>query len=276
MLKKLNRGFIYLYLIITVLIVIYPIVYLVSSAFTPGRVLANMPLIPFTGGFTLEHFITLFTNTNYPIWFRNTLIIAVGTSASTVLVCTMAAYTFSRFKFTLKKSLMLMFLVLQIFPSMLGMVAIFVVMLRIGGIDTLWGLVLFYVAGNVPFNTWLVKSYMDNIPRSLDEAARIDGASSFRIFRTVIFPQTKPIISFLALTTFVAPWMDFIIPSLILRSAENRTLALGLLGFVQVRQRQEFTLFAAGALLVAVPFIIYFIIMQKSLITSLGSGGVKE
>ena len=271
-----NKILVYTYLIITALIVLYPLVYLVSSAFSPGRVIANMPLIPFGNGVTIQHFVDLFTQTNYPIWFRNTFMIAVMTSISTVIVCTLAAYTYSRFKFTLKKPLMLGLLVLQVFPLMLGMVAIFVTLHRINALDTLWGLVLVYVAGSVPFNTWLVKSYMDNIPYSLDEAARMDGASSFKIFRSVIFPQAKPIIMFLSLTSFTAPWMDFVIPSLVLRSENTQTLALGLITFVTERQAQHFTRFAAGALIVAVPFIIYFIFMQKALVTSLGGAGVKE
>jgi arabinogalactan oligomer/maltooligosaccharide transport system permease protein len=276
MVKTINKIIIFVYLFVTVLIVLYPLVYLVSSSFTPGRTIGDMPVIPFSAGFTTQHFVDLFTQTNYLIWFRNSFIIAISTSLSTVLVCTLAAYTFSRFKFTLKKSLMLILLILQVFPSILGMVAIFVLLLRIGGLDTLWGLVLVYVAGNVPFNTWLVKSYMDNIPRSLDEAARIDGASSFRIFRSIIFPQARPIVTFLAIVSFTAPWMDFIIPTLVLRSAERITLPLGLLRFVAERTAQDFTRFAAGSLLVAVPFIIYFILMQKSIVTSLGGAGVKE
>ena len=276
MTKTINKIIIYTYLLVTVLIVLYPLVYLVSSAFTPGRTIADMPIIPFSDGFTTQHFVELFTQTDYLLWFRNSFIIAMGTSLSTVVVCTLAAYTFSRFKFTLKKSLMLMLLVLQVFPSILGMVAITVLLWRIGGLNTLWGLVLVYVAGNVPFNTWLVKSYMDNIPISLDEAARIDGASSFRIFVSIIFPQARPIVTFLAIASFTAPWMDFIIPTLVLRTADRLTLPLGLLRFVAERTAQDFTRFAAGSLLVAVPFIIYFIIMQKSIVTSLGGAGVKE
>ena len=276
MAKTINKIIIYFYLGVTVLIVLYPLVYLVSSAFSPGRVLANMPLIPFANGVTTQHFRDLFTETNYPLWFRNTFTIAIFTSMSTVIVCTLSAYTFSRYRFVLKKALMLALLVLQVFPSILGMVAILIVLFRIGGLNTLWGLVLLYVAGNVPFNTWLVKSYMDNIPRSLDEAARIDGASNFRIFRSIIFPQARPIVTFLALVSFTAPWMDFIIPSIVLISDQRQTLALGLITFVTERQAQQFTRFAAGSLLIAIPFIIYFILIQKSLVTSLGGAGVKE
>ncbi len=170
---------------------------------------------------------------------------------------------------------MMSLLILQIFPSFVGMIAIYVIILRMGGMDTLWGLILVYVAGNIPYNTWMVKSYLDSIPKSYDEAARIDGASNFRIFRSIILPQAKPIISFLAITSFTAPWMDFIFPKMVLRSSDKQTLALGLFSFV-TDKKNDFTNFAAGALLVAIPFIIFFVLSQKMMITSLGGAGVKE
>ncbi len=128
------------------------------------------------------------------------------------------------------KGMMLSLLILQIFPSFVGMVAIYVILLRIGGLDTLWGMVLIYLAGNIPYNTWLVKSYVDSIPRSLDEAARIDGASNARTFFQIILPLAKPIIIFLGITSFTGPRMEFIFSKMILRSSANQTLALGLFG----------------------------------------------
>ncbi|MDR1867904.1 MAG: ABC transporter permease subunit [Treponema sp.] len=136
-------------------------------------------------------------------------------------------------------------------------------------------LVLVYLAGNIPYNTWLVKSYMDTIPASLDEAARIDGANNLRIFFTIILPVAKPILIFLAISSFTGPWMDFIFPKMVLRSSENMTLALGLFNFVTDR-KNEFTNFAAGAVIVSVPFVIFFMITQKMLVTALGSAAVKE
>jgi arabinogalactan oligomer/maltooligosaccharide transport system permease protein len=237
--------------------------------------MANMPVIPFSNGFTTEHFEHLFTQTDYPRWFLNTLIIAVSTCLGTLVFASLGAYVFSRFQFTFKRPLLMSMLILQVFPSIVGMVAIYMLLYRIGGLDTLWGLVLFYLAGNMPFMIWLVKSYMDGIPRSLDEAARIDGASNFRIYAQIIVPVARPILTFLAVTSFVAPWMDFILPKLILRSPERQTLALGLFSFV-TDKNNFFTTFAAGGLLVAVPFVIFFIATQKSLIASLAGGAVKE
>ncbi len=271
----LNIGIIYFVLAIVAFFVIYPMVYILSAAVTPGNTISVNNVLPFSEGFTWGHFNHLFTNTNYLLWFRNTLIIALGTSLCTVVVSSLAAYAFSRFRFTFKRSLMVSLLILQIFPSFVGMIAMYIILLRIGGLDTLWGLVLVYVAGNTPYNTWLVKSYMDTLPRSMDEAARIDGASNLYTFVKIILPMAKPIIVFLAIVSFTGPWMDFIFPKMVLRSPKMQTLALGLFAMV-TDKKNEFTNFAAGALLVAVPFIAFFLAGQKVMVMSLGSAAVKE
>ena len=166
-------------------------------------------------------------------------------------------------------------LILQIFPSFVGMIAIYVILDRINGLDTLWGLVLVYVAGNIPYNTWMVKSYMDTVSKNLDEAARIDGASHFRIFATIILPVTKPIITFLAISSFTGPWMDFIFPKMVLRSPAKQTLALGLFNFVSDK-KNEFTNFAAGSLIITIPFVFFFLLTQRAMMMSMGTAAVKE
>ena len=270
-----NVGIIYLVLGIVAFFVIYPMVYILSAAVTPGNTISVNNVLPFAEGFTWDHFTHLFNKTNYLLWFRNTLIIALGTAACTVVVSSLAAYAFSRFRFTFKRSLMVSLLILQIFPSFVGMIAMYVILLRIDGLDKLWGLVLVYVAGNTPYNTWLVKSYMDTLPRSMDEAARIDGASNFYTFVKIVLPMAKPIITFLAIVSFTGPWMDFIFPKMVLRSPKMQTLALGLFSMV-TEKKNEFTNFAAGALIVAVPFIVFFLAGQKIMVMSLGSAAVKE
>lgn len=271
----LNVSIIYLVLAIVAFFVLYPMVYILSAAVTPGNTISVNNVLPFAEGFTWDHFNHLFQNTNYALWFRNTLIIALGTSASTVVVASLAAYAFSRFRFTFKRSLMVSLLVLQIFPSFVGMIAMYVILLRIDGLDKLWGLILVYVAGNTPYNTWLVKSYIDTLPRSMDEAARIDGASNLYTFVKIILPMARPIIVFLAIVSFTGPWMDFIFPKMVLRSPKMQTLALGLFAMV-TDKKNEFTNFAAGALIVAVPFIAFFLAGQKIMVMSLGSAAVKE
>lgn len=272
---QFTKSLIYMIFVLVSIFVIYPLVYVVSGAFAPGNSIASLHIIPFKGGFTVQHFVDLFTKTNYGHWFLNTLIISVETCAATVVISSLSAYVFSRFQFRFKKSFLMSLLILQIFPSFVGMIAIYVILYRIGGLDTLWGLVLVYTAGNIPYNAWLVKNYMDTVSKSLDEAARIDGASHLRVFAQIILPIARPIITFLAITSFTAPWMDFIFPKMVLRSTENQTLALGLFGFVSDK-KNEFTIFAAGALLVSIPFVIFFLITQKTLISSFGGAAVKE
>ena len=273
--ELVNKGVIYFIFIIISFLVIYPLVYVVSGSFAPGNSVASMSIVPFADGFTLKHFKHLLKNTHYVQWFFNTLYIAFFTSVLTVITASLSAYVFSRFKFAFKKSMMMALLILQIFPSFVGMIAIYVILLRIGGLDTLWGLVLVYTAGNIPYNTWLVKNYMDTVSKNLDEAARIDGASNFRTFVQIILPITRPIITFLALTSFIGPWMDYIFPRMVLRSPEKQTLALGLFSFV-TDKKNEFTTFASGSLIVVIPFVIFFLLTQKTMITSFGGAAVKE
>ena len=272
---QINRTVIYVIFTIVAILVVYPLVYVVSAAFSPGNGIASVNIVPFGDGFTPVHFVHLFKNTDYGNWFMNTLKVSLATSLATIFVASLAAYVFSRFRFSLKKPFLMSLLILQIFPSFVGMVAIYVILMRIGGLNTLWGLVLVYVAGNTPYNTWLVKNYMDTVSKNLDEAARIDGAGHFRIFATIILPIARPIITFLGITSFTGPWMDYIFPKMVLRSVDKQTLALGLFSFV-TDKKNEFTTFAAGALIVAIPFVIFFMLTQKTLITSFGGAAVKE
>jgi arabinogalactan oligomer/maltooligosaccharide transport system permease protein len=263
------------FFIIISLSVLYPMVYVISGSVTPGNSIADMDPKPFSKGVTFEHFKYLFFKSDYGLWFMNTLKIAVSTSVITIAITSLSAYIFSRFRFTIKQPFLMSLLILQVFPSFVGMIAIYVILLRIGGLDTLWGLVLVYVAGNIPYNVWMVKSYIDTIPRSLDEAARIDGASHFRIWATIVMPVAKPIITFLGITTFTGPWMDFVFPKMVLRSVNKQTLALGLFSFV-TDKKNDFTTFAAGSLIIAIPFVIFFIFGQKAMMMSMGGGAVKE
>jgi len=272
--KVVNKVLIYLFFLVSVFFTLYPLVYVISASFSPGTGIASLNILPFADGFTTEHFEHLFKNTDYPRWFRNTFIVATSTSLLTTLFVSLGAYAISRFKFSFRKPLLMSMLILQIFPSFVGMVAIYVILLRIGGIDQLWGLVLIYVAGNLPYNTWLVKGYLDQVSKNLDEAAIIDGASNLRVFVQIILPIIKPILIFLAIASFTGPWMDFIFPTMVLRSPEKQTLAIGLFNFV-TDKKNEFTNFAAGSVLIAIPFVFFFVITQKMLIESL-SGAVKE
>jgi arabinogalactan oligomer/maltooligosaccharide transport system permease protein len=193
-----------------------------------------------------------------------------------VLITTLTAYTFSRYRFKGRKNIMMGMLVLQMFPSFLSMTAIVVLITKLNLMDTVWGLVLVYAAGQIPYNAWLIKGYFDGIPKSLDEAARIDGAGHLTIFWKIIMPLAKPILVLVALTNFTGPWFDFIFPKILLRSRETKTLAVGIFEWVQGRADNNFTLFAAGSILIAIPIIILFGVLQRHIVAGLTQGGVKD
>ncbi len=273
--SKIVQVMFVLFLTIASLVVLYPIVYVISTAFSPLNTATQASIMPFSDGFSLRQFDKLINETNFIYWFENTLIVAAATTLCTVIVCSLSAYIFSRFRFAFRKSMMMAMLVLQIFPSFVGMQALYVIADRIGAHDQLWGLVLIYAAGNIPYNTWLMKSYVDTVPKALDEAARIDGANHFTIFFRVVMPILRPMIIFLAITSFTGPWMDYIYPKLLLGTPTKYTLGTGLITFID-GTRIQFTTFAAGAVTVAISFVIFFVLSQKAMVTGLGGAAVKE
>lgn len=281
--------FLYIILAITVLIVVYPVAFTIGAAFTETNSLASTSIVPWPSKPSLYQFQRLLTpsseivkgttnvrGTNYLVWYRNTLKIAILNTLVTLIICVTSGYIFSRFKFKFRKPLMASMIVLQMFPSFIGMIATYVILWRINGLNTHWGLVLVYATGSIPFSSWLMKGYFDTVSRNIDEAARVDGASPLTTYVRILVPMAKPMIMFLALTSFTGPWMDFIFPRLILRSDNKKTLALGLFELINGRANDNFTMFAAGALLVAIPFAILFMAGQKLMLQSLAGDGVKE
>ena len=214
--------------------------------------------------------------TNYKNWYLNTLKIACMNTILTVFICTTTGYIFSRFEFSGRKQIMASMIVLQMFPSFIGMVATYVILWKFNALNTLWGLVLVYASGSIPFNAMLMKGYFDTMPKDIAEAAYIDGASPLVAYLRVILPAAKPQIVFLTLTSFTGPWMDYIFPRMVLRSDDKKTLAVGLYEMINGRSNDNFTMFAAGAILVAVPFTILFMAGQKTLLMSLAGTSGKE
>jgi len=275
-LSILNHVLTYTILVVLSVMVLYPIAFAIGGAFSPGKSLANLNILPFPANPTLDHFDDLFNRTNYILWYRNTFTIAVANTLVVVSVTLISAYIFSRFRFKPKKPMLMSFLILQMFPSVVGVIAIYVILNRLALSDSYLGLILVYSAGALPYNIWLIKGYFDTFPRSVDEAARVDGAGNLTVFFRIVIPNTLPIIAFLGITSFMAPWMDFILPRFILRSDSKKTLAVGLFEMITGRSNDNFTMFAAGALLVAVPFVILFVINQKYLVKVMAAGAVKE
>ena len=265
---------VYALLIFMALLVLTPIVWIIGASFNPMSSLLSATAFPENP--TVLHYVKLIKETKFVYWYANTLKIALINMAISVVLTTMTSYVFSRFRFKGKRAGLLSILILQMFPSFMGMMATYNILWQLNLLDTHFGLILTYAAGQVPYNTWLVKGYLANIPRSLDEAAKLDGASNLRIFTQIVLPLMKPILIFVALSQFITPWMDFIFPRMILSSPEKKTLAIGLYDMINANTNNNFTTFAAGAILVAVPITILYVCLQKYLIQGVTAGANKS
>ncbi|MBD5464831.1 MAG: ABC transporter permease subunit [Lachnospiraceae bacterium] len=266
---KIRFVFTMIFLAVVTILVFYPFLYILSAAVAKGNTMTGLSCIPFGNGFGFTNFQALFTKTNFPVWFGNTFIISIVTMLGTLAICTVSAYIFSRFQFWGKRSMLTVMFVLQIIPSFLAMIAMYYVLYWMGGLNKIWGLILVYIAGNIPYNVWLVKTYLDAIPKNMDEAAIMDGASRFCIFTNIILPAIRPIVIFLAITSFTAPWLDFIFPKLILRSQSKYTVALGLYNLYN--EQGDFGTFCAGAVLIVIPFVLFFLATQNMLVESMST-----
>lgn len=273
--NRLELTGIYFIVLIMFIIIAYPLLWTLSLSLNPGTSLFSSSLIPDT--WSIIHYKWLFTDpsSNYLLWYKNTLLVATVTSIASVLLVSFVAFAFSRYEFIGRKYGIYSFLLLQMFPVLMGMVAVYLLLNTVGLLDSLWGLVVIYIGGGLPMNAFLVKGYLDTISRDLDESARIDGAGHFRVFFQILLPLAKPIIAVVALFNFMSPFMDFLLPRIILRSPEKFTLALGLFNFINDKFANNFTRFAAGAILIAVPIAIVFLFLQRYLISGLADGATK-
>lgn len=273
--SKLEVTGIYLILAVVAVFIAYPLLWTIGMSLNPGTSMYSASIIP--EKWSLEHYKWLFTSedSNYLIWYKNSIFVAIINSVVSVALTALIAYAFSRYRFVGRKYGLYAFLLLQMFPSLMAMVALYILINMLGLYDNLWGLILVYIGGQIPFNAWLVKGYYDTIPRELDEAARIDGAGHFGVFFRIILPLAKPILAVVALFNFMAPFVDFLLPRIILRSSENYTLALGLFNFINQQFANNFTRFAAGSILIAIPIALVFLFLQRYLISGLTSGGTK-
>lgn len=263
----------YALLILMSLMVIYPVVWIVGASFNPGTGLSSSTLIPENP--TLAHYVRLFTETKFLSWYKNTFMIAILNMIASVFLTTVTAYIFARFNFVGKKIGLLSILILQMFPSFLGMIAIYMLFLNFGLLNKPLALVLIYATGQIPYNTWLVKGYLSGISKQLDEAAEIDGANKIQIFFKIILPLSTPIITFVAVTQFMTPWFDFILPRLLISSDAKKTLAVGLYEMINGNTNKNFTMFAAGAVIVALPITILYVYLQRYLVEGITAGANK-
>ncbi len=275
--KRMTNTIIYVILTVMAAIWIIPIIWLVMISFREEPGAYTPYLMP--KSYTLNNYKLLFTETglfNFPRWFRNTTIVAVFTCILSTMSVFMVSYSFSRLRFKGRQRMMDIGLVMTMFPGFMSMIAIYHILKAIGLDQKLISLVLVYSAG-ATLGYFIAKGFLDTIPISLDEAATIDGANRNQIFWRIILPMSRPILIYTALTSFIAPWVDFIFVSVIMKdNYDQYTVALGLFQMITRENIYKyFTQFCAGAVLVAIPITILFIIMQQFYVEGVTGGSVK-
>ena len=271
-----KRALAYILLIAVCVIIIYPLLWTIGASFNPGNSLVSTSIIPKNP--TNEHYVKLFAgegNLFYKQWYLNSLKISVFTMLLSLISVSFTDYAFSRFRFKGRKNGLTLFMLLQMIPQFSALTAIFVLGQMLGLINSHWLLILIYVGGQIPMNSYLLKGYMDTIPMDLDESARIDGASRTRIFWQIIIPLSRPMLAVVAMNGFTGPLGDFALSSVILRNPESYTLPIGLYKLVSDKMGASYTTFAAGAILISIPIVIIFLSLQKHFVSSLTAGGTK-
>ena len=275
--KNLTNALIYALLAALAVIWLIPLFFLVIHSFRAEPGAAIRYLFPKT--YTADNYIRLFTDTelfNFPRWYMNTLVVAIASCGLSTLYVLMISYAFSRLRFRGREGMMRAGLVLNMFPGFMAMIAVYFILKAVGLTQSLLALVLVY-SGSAALSYYVAKGFFDTIPRALDEAATIDGASKSTIFWRITLPLSKPIVVYTVLMSFMAPWMDFIFASVIMKdNYDNYTVALGLFQMITRENIYDyFTVFCAGAVVVAIPIALLFLFMQRYYVEGVTGGAVK-
>jgi arabinogalactan oligomer/maltooligosaccharide transport system permease protein len=275
----------YLIAVILIIFALFPIIWIISASINPANSLASQKLIPDNA--TLQNYEMLLTENEfsaiypYKQWFINSLKLASITTLFSISITTMAAYAFSRFRFRQRQNMLRGILLVQVFPSLLVVVAVFLLIQQLGrvipaiSLDTHAGLILVYLGGAMGINIWLMKGYFDSIPREIDESAMVDGATHWQIFTRLLLPLMRPIIIVIAILSFIFIYNDFILARTLLKTTEQYPLTVGLYIFTSGQFSQQWGIFAAGALMGALPIVIIYLILQDQIVGGLTQGAVK-
>jgi arabinogalactan oligomer/maltooligosaccharide transport system permease protein len=278
--KPYKRVIVHLILITFTGLTLLPVLLVLRKAVTPGQEFA-LTLNPIPPEVTLDHFRTV-VGSSLPdgTWLfgrqlLNSLLAAGGTTLLGVFLACTAAYAFSRFRFPGRRFGMLTFLVVQMFPATLLMIPLYIILSRMGLLNSIAGLMLVYATTAIPFCVWALKGYFDTIPRELEEAALIDGASRLYIFYGIILPLARPAIAVTALFCFMTAWNEYILAATFLGQETSYTLPVLIKSYVGEYGSTQWGSFAAGAVIVSIPVVALFYALQKHLVAGLTAGSVK-
>ena len=267
--------------VIACVFALFPLVYALSASLSPtGSLLGSNDLFAEITG---ANYRNLLNDPQNPFltWFGNSMLISSITTVGTVLMGAAAAYAFSRFRFRFRRGGLMSLLIIQMFPQLLAFVAIFLLLFSISevypflGLNSRMGLVAVYLGGALGANTFLMYGFFNTIPRDLDEAATLDGASHSQIYWTIILPLVTPILVVVGMLSFIASFSDFLLAQIVLQDPQKYTLAVGLYQFVSVQFGENWGVFTAGAILSAIPVVLLFLFLQRYIVSGLTGGAVK-
>lgn len=276
-----NRIIRLIILIFGAIFALYPVLIVIGASFDPRNTLVGATIIPRNP--SLANYQELVSGTQTPIlrWLFNSIFVSTVSTALVVTLSTLAAYSFSRFRFRGRRESLMATLVIQVFPTVTALVAFYLLLDQLGdiipwlGLNTLGGLILLYLGGALGSNAFLMKGYFDTIPREIDESAKVDGADEWTTFYRIILPLIRPIIAVVGLLTFIGTFNDYLIPRVLLRDSNTFTLAVGLTTFIGNDFATDWGVFAAGAVIGALPIAILALVLQTQLISGLSQGAVK-
>ena len=289
--QKFQRRFsVTVRLLIALLLIffaIFPVLWIISASFSGTQSLSTQTLIPAHP--SLTNYERLFgLDPNYKFgdlvfqkWIFNSVKIATISTILSLGITTMAAYAFSRMRFKGRVAMLKAILLIQVFPNLLALVAIYVLIFQFGelipviGLNTHAGLIMVYLGGSMGMNIWLMKGYLDTIPRDIDESGMVDGASHFQIFWSLILPLLRPILVVIGILSFIGTYGDFVLARILLTDVNKYTLMVGLQIFTAGQFDQKWGVFAAGALLGALPIMTIYLILQDQIVGGLTVGAVK-
>ena len=282
------HALLHVFLALFTLLTLYPILWVIAIAFsgTQSLALADLPpqprfadrlraIVPWPARWSLANFASVLTDQPFGRWMLNSALVAIATTVIGVFIACTAAYAFSRFKFPGRRAGMMAFLVSQMFPGTLMLIPLYVIIVQVLGLgSSRIGLIAVYATTSVPFSVWMLKGYFDTIPREMEEAAIIEGASPGKIFWRIVFPLARPAVAITALFCFMTAWNEFILAATFMDKEDLYTAPVGLRFFVGGFS-QQWGYFAAGSLIVSLPVVVLFLYLQRYLVSGLTAGGVK-
>jgi arabinogalactan oligomer/maltooligosaccharide transport system permease protein len=277
----LTTGWRHLVGLALILYAIFPILYILSTSLYPNNSIEGTNTL--FAAISFQNYINLFSDPARPfgLWYINTVVIGITTSVLSVFISALAAYAFSRLRFRGRRGGLLSLILIQMFPSLLGLVAIFGMLTEIGkifpafGLDSVLGLVMIYLGGSLGGGTYLMYGFFNTVPKELDEAAKLDGATHTQVFYGIILRLVSPVLAVQMLLTYIGITSDYVLASVVLSKPESLTLAVGLQQFISDPFSKDWSMFTAGAVLAAVPVVTLFMFLQRYIVSGLLGGAVK-